>query len=117
MTSDLLDGSAPHSERRRYPRRKVAIQTELHLEGKETPMRLQTADLSLGGCYIETMFTLPVGCRMKMILWIGDKKVEARALVVTCHPQFGNGIEFTEMAPSDRDELGQFLDSVKKAEV
>jgi hypothetical protein len=95
VTSDLLDSSAPRPERRRYPRNKVAIQAELHLEVKGAPARLHIADLSLGGCYIETMFTMSVGAKLKMILWIGDKKLEARALVVTCHPQFGNGIEFT----------------------
>jgi hypothetical protein len=58
-------------ERRQHPRTKVAVEAELHLEGGRTPLRIKTADLSLGGLYVEMMFTLAVGTKLKIMLWIG----------------------------------------------
>ena len=45
-------------EKRGQVRVKVSVPTELTPEGTETPLRTETADLSVGGCYIEMMFTL-----------------------------------------------------------
>ena len=48
-------------ERRRRPRFKVAVEVELQLEADATPLRVKTAYMSTGGCYITMLFTLEVG--------------------------------------------------------
>ena len=101
--------SVAASERRRYTRYKMAVQIELRPEGTGFPIRLQTSDLSCGGCYLEMAFTLEVGRRVEIVMWIGDKKLVAKGMVVSCHPQFGNGIEFTEISNEQRDQLEEFL--------
>ena len=55
------------------------------------------------------MFTLEVGTKLKIVLWINDVKVSTGGLVVTRDLQVGNGIEFTDMAPEDRERLKHFL--------
>jgi len=87
----------------------VAVQVELHPEGNTTPLRTATSETSLGGCYVETMFTFAVGTMLKMTLWLGDEKVITVGRVATCFPQVGNGIEFTGMNPGDREKLERFL--------
>jgi c-di-GMP-binding flagellar brake protein YcgR len=104
-----LDTASFTQERRQSPRVKVAAQAELRLEGS-APIRVETADLSAGGCYVEMMFTLPVGKELEIVLWIGQARVSARATVVTSHPQFGNGFQFTEILADDRDLLETFLE-------
>jgi hypothetical protein len=74
-------------------------------------MGKQTSDLSLGGCYVKTMATIPVGTKLGVSLWLGDDKVTISAMVVTCHPQVGNGIQFLSMLPPDRDRVRSFLES------
>ena len=82
--------SQHRADRKAYPRTKVSVQTELHLANKHTPMREQTSDLSLGGCYVKTMVTKPVGTKLDVALWLGEEKVMISAIVVTCCPQIGS---------------------------
>jgi hypothetical protein len=100
----------PPSDRRAYPRSKISVQTDLHLADK-TVLIEHTSDLSLGGCYVKTMVTMPVGTRLDIGLWLEEEKVMISAIVVTCYPQLGNGIQFLEMPPADRNRVRGFLES------
>jgi c-di-GMP-binding flagellar brake protein YcgR len=101
---------APDSaERRQHNRKSAGVPAELHLENMAAPMRVQTSDLSAGGFFVETMFTQPVGSKLKVVLWLGEAKVTASAVVVTNTPQYGNGISFVEMPESGREKLAEFL--------
>ena len=62
-------------ERRQHTRTKVAVEAELNLEGGRTPLRVKTADLSLGGLYVEMMFTLEIGSKLKIVLWMAGAQV------------------------------------------
>jgi hypothetical protein len=111
LTSDEShESSVPNPvEKRRHPRCKVAVQVELYPEGVTTPLRTATSETSLGGCYVETMFTFAVGTMLRMTLWLGDEKVVTAGRVATCFPQVGNGIEFMAMNTSDQEKLERFL--------
>jgi len=97
------------AERRRFRRLKAAVQAELRVEGKDIPIRTETADLSEGGCYIEMPITIERGTRLHVVLWLNQERVAVEARVVTCHPQFGNGIEFTAVPADCREKLRQYL--------
>jgi hypothetical protein len=101
----------PHGERRKYPRAKVAIPIEFKPEGAAVASHAETADLSLAGCYVEMSFTLPVGSKLDLVLWVGDARLTTKAVVVTHHPQFGNGIEFSEISREDRAKLEHLVKS------
>jgi c-di-GMP-binding flagellar brake protein YcgR len=89
------------------------VLVEVRAEDNDTPIRCATTDISLGGCYIESMYPFPVGTGLDLKLQLeGTLLVQAR--VVTCYPQVGNGIEFIKILPEDRDELSAFLDSLAK---
>ena len=96
-------------EHRRHPRTKVTVAVELQLERSSIPLRVKTANLSLGGLYIEMMFTLEVGTKLKIVLWINDVKVSTGGDVVTRDLHVGNGIEFKDMSHEDRERLRHFL--------
>lgn len=99
------------AERRRYFRIQIAVQIEIRPEGTNVPMRLETSDLSLGGCYVEMNLTLDVGTKLDIVLWLDQQKVCTRAVVVTSHPQFGNGISFLSVSPENEARLRAFLDA------
>jgi len=99
-------------ERRRFPRVAVALQIEVRLEGTDMPLRSQTTDISMGGCYVEMPLTLEIKSQVDMLFWLGGQKVSAQGVVVTCHPQFGNGIEFTSMSLEGQSRLRHYLDSL-----
>lgn len=116
LIQDCLQPAA--LERRRFHRLKKAVQVELRDQDGDSPIRAETADISAGGCYVEMAVTLEIGAALKVVLWLGHKKLRLDAKVVTRHPQFGNGIEFSRMPEEARTLLLCFLEreSVDPAE-
>jgi len=57
------------------------------------------------------MYPFPAGTCLELKLDASDTLL-ITARVVTCDPQFGNGIQFIRMLPEDRATLGTFLDHV-----
>jgi c-di-GMP-binding flagellar brake protein YcgR len=98
-------------EKRNDPRFKVSVPVEMHIDGADTPMRCATSDISLGGCYIENRYTLPIGASLEMKMDIGDTLL-VFGQVVTSDPHVGNGIRFIKILPEDRDELQRYLNSL-----
>ena len=96
-------------ERRRYPRVKTEIPLELRYSGSTAPLRATTSEISFGGCYIETMFTLDVGTKLDVVIWLDGQKLAAKGVVATRYPQVGNGIDITDMKLEDRAKLEAFL--------
>jgi len=103
-----MNASAHDPERRRYPRVKVKIPVELTGAGK-APMRTSTDEISLCGCYIETMFTMDLGIRLNLVLSLKDELIRCMGVVATKYPQVGNGIDFIDMAPDDRLKLSKYI--------
>ena len=99
------------ADRRQYSRIQIAVQIELRPDGTNVPMRLQTSDFSLGGCYVEMALTLDVGTRLGIVIWLDQQKVTMRGVVVTCHPQFGNGISFLSVSSENEAKLRSLLDT------
>lgn len=103
------------SDRREAPRLKIRIPIEIEVEGSSGPVRGATADLSAGGCYIETMFPFPLGTTLDLKLQLENTFLVA-ATVVTYDPQVGNGIRFEKMLPEDREELKKYLEAIEAEE-
>lgn len=104
--------SAPEQERRVSKRLKLTAPIELCVEGSESPIRGATSDLSLNGCYIETIFPFPVGTKLEIRLQL-ESTLLIMAEVVTCDPQVGNGIRFSRMLPEDFEALRSFLEAAE----
>src|SRR5437588_12308566 len=77
------------------------------------PSRVSTAEISVGGFYIETMFTLDVGTRVFLTLWLKEQAVRTTAIVATRHPQVGNGFQFIDISPEDRPKLNEFISGLE----
>ena len=69
--------STMNLEKREGVRTKVSVPTELTPEGSEAPLRTETADLSVTGCYIEMLFTLPVSTHVQVNLQAGGSTILA----------------------------------------
>jgi hypothetical protein len=116
LVKDLLLPAATH-ERHHSVRIPIAVAIELRVDGTDVPMRIETSDLSVGGCYVEMNLTLAVGTRLDVVLWLDGQKTVAKGNVVTCHPQFGNGIAFTGLAPEASRRLQCFLDRAVQRQI
>jgi c-di-GMP-binding flagellar brake protein YcgR len=98
---------------RQYPRFKAALSIELRLKNIDVPLRTQTADIGLGGCYVESVFTQEPSTVMDITLWVGDAKLTMQGEVVSKHPSFGNGLKFIRLTKEGTEKLGQYLESLK----
>jgi hypothetical protein len=103
----------PPPERRENTRVKVKVPVEIFLEGNDIPLRGATSDLSLHGCYIESIFPFPIGTVLELKLQVNGTLL-VLGTVVTSDPQVGNGIKFTKMLPEDIEELRVYLEAAEK---
>jgi len=67
------------------------------------------SDLSLTGCYVETVSTLPVGSEILFMLRVRDNVVRGRAQVKTSHHAVGLGLEFMHLSKEDEQKLESIL--------
>jgi c-di-GMP-binding flagellar brake protein YcgR len=98
---------------RQFPRVKVNLPVELRRPVNEAPIRAQTADICLGGCYVEMSFTQDISQEVEVVLWVGENKIRAQGVIVSSHPSVGNGLKFTRMTPEDQARLKEYIDSIQ----
>ena len=102
-------------EKRRNPRFKCEGSMELKTEGSTIHTWATFTDVSTSGCYVEIMTTFPVGTIMDLRLGMHGIMVQTRAVVRVTYPFLGMGIEFTDIAATDRELLDQMLASLAGA--
>lgn len=110
--TDLFAIVIPDPDLRQHPRHSVQVRIEIHQDASDASLRLETTDLSRGGCYIQLAVPLSVGIRLHATLWLADSPVCIRALVVSRHPEFGNGIMFVEFEGEAERLLRQYLSAI-----
>ena len=96
------------SDRRTHFRVKCFSSVELHPE-VETVIWGKTADMSLGGCFVEMATPLKQGTPLRVGLWVGEIKLWIGARVVSRTPGYGIGLQFTEISGKDAEHLKRFL--------
>jgi len=100
------------SNRRRWPRHKISFPLELRDERINTPMRISATDVSGNGCYVETIMPLPIGTTLSVDFYLDNQHVKISAVIRTCDPGVGNGIEFTGMSLEGKQQFQAYLDGI-----
>jgi hypothetical protein len=113
-TEDLVRARSLN-ERRQHPRRRCSLSVELHPASQESRVWGRVSDISLGGCFVEMSSTLKEGTKVRLALWIQDKKLWAVGKVAAARLGSGVGIEFEEIKTDDREHLKRYLDTLASA--
>jgi PilZ domain-containing protein len=118
--SRVLQGCAPQgipvaSERRRFPRHRVSLPIELREMDRRVHSMTHTGDVSVCGCYIESMMPSPVATKLTIQLWLDAEPIQIAGIVRTSDPGVGMGIEFVQMHPCEQQKLRNFLASTEEA--
>jgi hypothetical protein len=100
------------SNKRRFPRHKISLPLELRDERVGTPMRINATDVSGNGCYVETIMPLPAGTVLRVEFYLDTERVNISAVVRTCDPGVGNGIEFTGLPPEGKQRMQDYLNAI-----
>ena len=110
-----LDGATVpvlDSNRRRYHRHKISLPLELRDERVNAPLRINATDVSANGCYVESMMPVPLGTALRVDFWLDSEHVKITAVVRTCDPGVGNGIEFTGMPANIKERMQTYLEAI-----
>jgi hypothetical protein len=94
--------------RRKHPRYPCTGGVELRQQEGSPPAWGNISDISLTGCYVETVSTLPVGSMVMFHLRTHDLEMKGRAAVKTSHHAVGMGIAFLYLSQEDQQNL-EFL--------
>jgi hypothetical protein len=86
--------TAERRDARRYPF--ICPAELMDLEGN-TRISARTADLSLHGCYIDTLNPFPLDTRVRLRLAKNDQQLELQARVTACHMGSGMGLMFEHL--------------------
>ena len=110
-----LDGATvtiAESNRRRWHRHKISLPVELRDERVNAPLRINATDVSGNGCYVESMLPLPRGTVLRVDFYLDAEHIKITAVVRTCDPGVGNGIEFTGMPAEMKGRMQAYLDAI-----
>lgn len=73
-------------------------EAEFCKRGSNAPLRGFLSDISLTGCYLETLTPEPVGTPVEVIFQSNGARVRLPGVVRVVHPSMGMGIEFAELS-------------------
>jgi PilZ domain len=99
--------TAERRDARRYPF--ICPAELMDLEGN-TRISARTADLSLRGCYIDTLNPFPLDTRVRLRLAKNDQQLELQARVTACHLGSGMGLMFEQLTAQQNFVLLRWLE-------
>jgi hypothetical protein len=99
-------------ENRREPRHPFFATVELLEALHDMKIQARTGDLSLHGCYVDTMNPFPPGSKVRVTIIHERLTFVAVGTVAHSRPNVGMGISFTEVEPEQRKTLFQWLSGV-----
>jgi hypothetical protein len=97
---------------------KCFVAVELRLSNSSVPVWGNLANTGIGGCFVETATPVPSGVNVEIGLWLANGKIWIKGLILTgivtkSSPSFGVRIKFSELEPTERENLRAFLKFVE----
>jgi PilZ domain len=110
--------SQSESDRRRYQRVKCYVAVEIHIEGIEKPVWGNLANVSRGGCLVETASLVPAGKSLEIGLWVASGKIWVKGVIISgvatrTASSFGVRVKFSQAELSEKQHLREFLKFVE----
>jgi PilZ domain len=108
---DLLQSEA---DRRRFHRMKCYVAVEIRVEGVEKPVWGNLANVSRGGCLVETASMVPPGKALEVGLWVASGKIWVKGVIISgiatrSASSFGVRVKFSQAELSEKEHLREFL--------
>jgi hypothetical protein len=104
------DEENPNLTKRRSVRRCAFVASAEVIElSLKTRLSVRTSELSIGGCYIDTLNPFPEGTAVKVRIIRDEGVFETNGKVIYSHSRVGMGISFIEIAADQRSILENWL--------
>ena len=91
---------------------------EIHIEGANEPVWGNLANVSRGGCLVETASAVPTGKALEIGLWVTSGKIWVKGIILSgvvtrSSPSFGVRVKFSEAELSEKEHVREFLKFVE----
>jgi len=96
-------------ERRRLARYSFIATAEVVELRSQTRVAGRCSDLSMGGCYVDTLSPLPIDSELRITIRHASSEFQATAVVAYAHASMGMGIRFTGMEAEFRNVLRYWI--------
>lgn len=106
---ELPSGVIGPGERRITPRSDFTAEAVMIDLKSGTRIEAHTSDLSLGGCYVDTMNPFPTGTELQLRLTAEGKSFDAMARVAYSQIGVGMGLLFTSAGPDQLSTLEKWF--------
>jgi hypothetical protein len=101
--------SAMAEERRGASRHALVVNAEAEDLSARIKLPSRVSDLSVYGCYLDTLNPFPAGTRMRIRLWKENENFVSFAVVIYSHDSMGMGVAFTDVPPAAQETLQNWL--------
>jgi hypothetical protein len=98
------------NSKRRFERLRVPFPIEIRDDRGGPAMQTNVSDISGRGCYVEPQAPLSLGSPVTIIFWIDSEKIVTPAVIRTCDPGVGMGIEFIGLSPQNQGRVQQAVE-------
>src|SRR5215471_8153829 len=95
-------------DRRKSTRYHCSGGVELRRSEGASPVWANLSDISLEGCYVGAVSTLPAGSEVVFLMRVQNTDIRGRAMVKTSHHAVGMGLQFLHLSAEDQQKL-EFL--------
>ena len=111
-----MDGERTNGrERRRYPR--VSLLLDVRWESLSGRHSARTTDVSLGGCYIESIGQVTVGEQIRFEIQLPTGRwMPLRGEVLYHHPNLGFGVRFIGLTEEEETLLARMIRDTRAGE-
>jgi hypothetical protein len=99
-------------ERRRAPRFQLIADAEIVSPLSHSCLKARTSDLSLLGCFMNTIYSLPPGTEIQLQLNHAGATFTAIGMVVRSEPSTGFGVSFGNVKGAQQMLLHQWLEGL-----
>jgi len=98
-------------ERRNVPRQPLVLSTEVVELPRGARLIARTSDISLTGCYIDTLNPVPVGSHVRLRITHHNETFEVVGRVVYVSYGLGMGVVFTEVNEEQKARLTRWIEN------
>jgi hypothetical protein len=103
------------SERRQHAR--VVRPFDAQFSGKFSPTRCRISDISLGGCFVQTMAQPAAGESVSVRVTISDQTFDLPGVVLYVDTTMGFAVKFSPLPQAVLDDLARVLDALVQGEI
>ncbi len=100
--------------RRKNSRHRFQCPVRIREHGLDAVLTATLSDISLDGCYVETLQVFPMGARLELTMVHADSEIRVRGSVCSVHPRTGMGVSFTELDEDNRKRLEKVVTAQKE---